>query len=101
MKTVRRNLAPAVLLAVAIAAIAPFAAFADMVLPPSEEGVQVYDFAEIWSPATEAEAERLADAMRGRTEAQLAIVSWPSDIFDVSTEDARVDAITIINTWGV
>ena len=34
-------------------------------------------------------------------QAQLAIVSWPSEDFDVSTETAREDAITIINTWGV
>ena len=33
--------------------------------------------------------------------AQMAIVSWPSEDFDVSTETAREDAITIINTWGV
>ena len=29
------------------------------------------------------------------------MVSWPSEDFDVSTETAREDAITIINTWGV
>ena len=28
-------------------------------------------------------------------------MSWPSEDFDVSTETAREDAITIINTWGV
>jgi uncharacterized membrane protein YgcG len=82
-------------------AFATQVALADMTLPPSQEGKYVYDFADIWSPATEVRAQSIAEGIRTRTEAQLAIVSWPSDIFDVSTEDARQDAITIINTWGV
>ena len=61
----------------------------------------VYDLAEIWDATTEAEAQQIAAGIRTRTEAQLAIVSWPSEDFDVSTETARVDAITIMNTWGV
>ena len=73
----------------------------EMTLPPSEEGRYVYDLAEIWTPDTEAQAQAIADAVRARTEAQMAIVSWPSEDFDVSTETAREDAITIINTWGV
>ena len=72
-----------------------------MTLPPSEEGRYVYDLAGIWSPATEAQAQSIASTIRTRTEAQMAIVSWPSEDFDVSTETAREDAITIINTWGV
>jgi len=76
-------------------------AVAQMTLPPSEEGRSVYDLAEIWTPGAEARAQQIADAIRARTEAQLAIVSWPSEDFDVSTETAREDAITIINTWGV
>jgi uncharacterized membrane protein YgcG len=72
-----------------------------MTLPPSEEGRYVYDLAEIWTPDTEALAQAIAEQIRTRTEAQLAIVSWPSEDFDVSTETAREDAITIINTWGV
>jgi uncharacterized membrane protein YgcG len=73
----------------------------EMTLPPSEEGRYVYDFAEIWTPDTEARAQAVATMIRGRTGAQMAIVSWPSEDFDVSTETAREDAITIINTWGV
>jgi uncharacterized membrane protein YgcG len=76
-------------------------ALADFTLPPSQEGKYVYDLANIWSPATESQAQSIAEGIRARTEAQLAIVSWPSDIYDVSTEDARIDALTIINTWGV
>jgi uncharacterized membrane protein YgcG len=72
-----------------------------MTLPPSEEGRYVYDFAEIWTPDTEARAQLIAETIRTRTQAQMAIVSWPSEDFDVSTETAREDAITIINTWGV
>ncbi len=73
----------------------------DFVLPPSEDGRAVYDFAQIWTAETEADAESIALAIKNRTLAQLAIVSWPSEDFDVSTETAREDAITIINTWGV
>lgn len=76
-------------------------ALAAMILPPTREGVYVYDLADIWSPAAEKEAQSIAEAIRTRTQAQLAIVSWPSDIERVSTETARNDAITIINTWGV
>ena len=76
-------------------------AVAEMTLPPSREGVYVYDLANIWSSGVETEAQQIADAIRTRTQAQLAIVSWPSDDFDVSTETARIDALTIMNTWGV
>jgi uncharacterized membrane protein YgcG len=86
--------------AFAISVAAPLA-FAAMTLPPTREGVYVYDLAEIWDPATEAQAQSIAEAIRSRTQAQLAIVSWPSEDFDVSTETARTDALTIMNTWGV
>lgn len=92
----------ALLAAIVIAgSVAAQGALAAMTLPPTREGVYVYDLADIWSPATEAEAQSIAEAIRARTQAQLAIVSWPSDDFDVSTETAQVDAHTIINTWGV
>jgi uncharacterized membrane protein YgcG len=96
----RRIVALAAALAASVAFVTQVA-LADMTLPPSQEGKYVYDLAEIWSPATEAEAQSIAESIRARTQAQLAIVSWPSDIFKVSTEDARVDALTIMNTWGV
>lgn len=89
----------ALLLAVQVSQLA--AAAEPMTLPPSREGVYVYDLAEIWSQSTEDQAQSIAEAIRTRTEAQLAIVSWPSDIPDISTEEARADAITIMNTWGV
>jgi uncharacterized membrane protein YgcG len=83
------------------ASMAAQVVLAAMVLPPTREGVYVYDLADIWSPATEAQAQSIAEAIKARTQAQLAIVSWPSEDFDVSTDTARQDAITIINTWGV
>ena len=70
-------------------------------LPPTREGVYVYDFANIWTPGTEAEAQQIAEAIRARTQAELAVVSWPSDRFDVSEETARADASTILNVWGL
>lgn len=83
------------------AALTAGAVLAQMTLPPSEEGRYVYDLAEIWTPTAEAQAQAMAEAMRARTQAELAIVSWPSEDFDVSTDTAREDAITIMNTWGV
>jgi uncharacterized membrane protein YgcG len=76
-------------------------AVAALTLPPSQEGVAVYDLADVWQPATIAQAQSIADAIRGRTEAQIAVVSWPSGLSEVSTELAKVDALEIMNTWGV
>jgi uncharacterized membrane protein YgcG len=74
---------------------------AGMTLPPNQPGVYVYDLAGIWSSTTVDRAQSIAAAIRDRTQAQLAIVSWPSDDPDVSTPTARADAITIMDTWGV
>jgi uncharacterized membrane protein YgcG len=94
-------LSGAVLAALAALLIAAPLALAEMTLPPTREGVYVYDLAEIWSSSAEAEAQEIAEAIRARTQAELAVVSWPSDHFDVSEETARVDAATILNTWGL
>jgi uncharacterized membrane protein YgcG len=91
----------AALAAVVVLAVSAGIALGQMTLPPSEEGRYVYDLAEIWSPDTEARAQSIAEVIRTRTQAQLAVVSWPSEDFDVSTDTARADAITIMNTWGV
>ena len=74
---------------------------AGMDLPPNRPGVYVYDYARIWSSNTIDRAQSIAQAIRDRTQAELAIVSWPSDVLDVSTDTARADAITIMDTWGV
>jgi uncharacterized membrane protein YgcG len=100
MRLVRRLLPVAAALAACLVLGAQLAV-AQMTLPPSREGVYVYDLAEIWATSTEEEAQQIAEDIRTRTEAQLAIVAWPSDHFDVSTETARADALTIMNTWGV
>lgn len=77
-------------------------AFADhVVLPPTEEGRYVYDLAGIWSQGAIDDAQRIAAAARSRTQAEIAVVSWPSDDFDVSTATAEADAIIIMDTWGV
>jgi uncharacterized membrane protein YgcG len=89
------------LLAALAWALMPALAFGQMTLPPNQPGVYVYDLAQIWSGSTVDRAQSIAETIRSRTEAQLAIVSWPSEDGDVSTETARADAITIMNTWGV
>jgi len=71
------------------------------VLPPSREGVYVYDIAHIWTEATIQEAQRIATAIRQRTQAQIAVVSWPTGYGSVDTGTARADAIKIMDTWGV
>jgi uncharacterized membrane protein YgcG len=70
-------------------------------LPPNLPGVNVYDFASIWDRSTIVAAQKVADAIKQRTQAEVAIVSWPTDNYDVSTETARADALSIMNTWGV
>jgi uncharacterized membrane protein YgcG len=77
------------------------ASAAGISLPPNRPGVYVYDYAHIWSGATIDRAQVVAQSIRDRTQAQLAIVSWPSDDADVSTPTARADAITIMDAWGV
>jgi uncharacterized membrane protein YgcG len=90
-----------VLVALALAAFTFPAAISAIELPPTQAGVAVYDLAGIWQPSTIATAQATADAIRARTQAQLAIVSIPTGESSVSTDEARSDAITIMNTWGV
>jgi len=70
-------------------------------LPPNRPGVNVYDFAELWSPDTEARAQAIADGIRSRTEAQVVVVSWPSGLSSVSPDIAIADAREILDAWGV
>jgi uncharacterized membrane protein YgcG len=70
-------------------------------LPPSQLGVNVYDFAEIWTDDTEARAESIVDGINARTQAQVAVVSWPSGEAYVSLGGAQVDARIIMDAWGV
>jgi len=102
MPRAKRSLLPlaGALLAVTAWLVGP-AVVAGLTLPPNQPGVYVYDLAGIWSSTTVDRAQSIAAAIRERTQAQLAIVSWPSDDPDVSTGTARADAITIMDTWGV
>ena len=71
------------------------------VLPAAQPGVNVYDFADIWTTDTRASAQTIANGIKARTEAEVAIVSWQSDDYDVSTDTAKADALAIMNAWGV
>lgn len=85
----------------AVGALLGPAAAAAFELPPSQPGVYVYDFAHVWQPATVRQAQATVEAIRERTGAEIAIVSVPTGLSSVSTEMARVDARTIMDTWGV
>lgn len=84
-----------------VASLLAPAAAVGLELPPTEEGRSVYDLAHIFSPATIAQAQAMATAMTNRTQAQVAIVSWPSDEFSISPEEALADGRLIMDTWGV
>ena len=91
MRPVRIVLAAA--FGLALLASSATSAIGQMTLPPTQEGVYVYDLADIWGSAARTEAQQIANDIRARTQAQLAIVSWPSDDFDVSTETARTGSV--------
>ncbi|HYN70474.1 MAG TPA: TPM domain-containing protein, partial [Candidatus Eisenbacteria bacterium] len=70
-------------------------------LPPTRSGVYVYDLAHIWAQSTIEAAQATIERIRERTQAQVAVVSWPTGQSSVSTDTARIDARTIMDTWGV
>jgi uncharacterized membrane protein YgcG len=70
-------------------------------LPPSQPGVSVYDFADVWSSDAVASAEQTADRLRSQTGVQMAIVSIPSGQSDVSSSDAQQTAKDVMDAWGV
>ena len=74
---------------------------AALTLPPSRQGVAVYDLAHVWQPGTIAQAQSIAASIRARTQAEVAIVSVPTGLSDVSTATAQADALLIMRTWGV
>ncbi|HTK44769.1 MAG TPA: TPM domain-containing protein [Patescibacteria group bacterium] len=100
-----RVIRPLVALALAAAAAASWligpSLAAGPPLPPSQPGVYVYDFAQIWNPDTEARAQAIAEAIRSRTQAQMVAVSWPSGLSSVDPDTAIADARTILDAWGV
>jgi len=99
-----RLTAAALLLALLLApaVLAPLAFASGLqVLPPTTAGVNVYDFAGIWTADTKAAAQQVIDQVNARTGAQIAVVSWPSGESSVSTGGAATDARVIMDAWGV
>jgi len=87
-------LAAAAMLAIAVPALA-------VTLPPTREGVYVYDLAGIWRSSTVDQANATIAAIRQRTQAEIAVVSYPTRLASVGTATARGDAALIMDTWGV
>jgi uncharacterized membrane protein YgcG len=87
-------------LLVALSVLSPRGALA-LDLPPSQEGVYVYDLADVFSPGAIAKAQTIAAGIKARTGAEMAIVSWPSDLGSISPATAIADGRTIMDTWGV
>ena len=91
----------AVLLAatgILVGAVAPALGFT---LPPTRTGVYVYDFAHIWSQPAINQAQATVEAIRQRTQAEIAVVSVPTGESSVSTDEAAADAQAIGTTWGI
>jgi uncharacterized membrane protein YgcG len=99
-RSVIRRAAAVVAVAWILAAIAAGPTLA-VSLPPTEPGRYVYDLAGIWTQATEGQANAQISTIRDRTQAQIAVVSWPSNLGSVNEALARSDAIRIMDTWGV
>jgi uncharacterized membrane protein YgcG len=101
MPRLPRRLARALLLILAVWAIAWPATVLALDLPPTRSGVYVYDLAGIWDQATIQSAQTTIEQIRARTQAQIAVLSWPTGESAVNTETARIDARTVMDTWGV
>ncbi|HEX7473202.1 MAG TPA: TPM domain-containing protein, partial [Candidatus Limnocylindrales bacterium] len=70
-------------------------------LPPAQPGRYVYDLAGVFSPPTIDRAQATIAAIKDRTGAEIAVVSWPSGQGTISPQEALADGRTIIDTWGV
>ena len=101
MPRLRRRLARALLLITAGLAIAWPTSVLALDLPPTRSGVYVYDLAGLWDQATIQAAQTTIERIRERTQAEIAVVSWPTRESSVDTGTARFDARTIMDTWGV
>lgn len=99
-RTQRNRTGPAALAAVAVLLLAVAPALA-LQLPPTHEGVYVYDLAHVWRQATIDQANATIATIRNRTQAEIAVVSWPTGYSSVETSNARADAALIMDTWGV
>jgi uncharacterized membrane protein YgcG len=83
---------------VLLVAVAPAIA---LDLPPTREGVFVYDLAHVWRQSTVDEANATIATIRSRTQAEIAVVSWPTGLASVETSTAKADAAVIMDTWGI
>jgi len=70
-------------------------------LPPTQTGRYVYDLARVWKQSSIDQAQAMVSAIRERTRAEIAVVSWPSDFSSISPQEALADGRTIMDTWGV
>ena len=68
--------------------------------PDPASGVAVYDEADVFSPATEAEAELIIDAIEARTGVEIVVYSQVVD-YGVTTAEAEQHAIALMDQWGV
>jgi uncharacterized membrane protein YgcG len=96
----RRSVAAAALAVLGLAAVVVGPALA-LDLPPTREGVYVYDLAHVWRQSTVDQANATIASIRDRTQAEIAVVSWPTGFSSVDTDTARADAAVIMDTWGV
>ena len=67
--------------------------------PPPVDGQYVYDYADIFSPQTEAAVQQQIQAIRDRTLAEIAVVTQTKP--GASTNSTAEDARQLINQWGV
>jgi len=67
--------------------------------PAPETNVYVYDYADILSPTTEAQAQSIIEDIRARTAAQVVVYTQYKP--DATTDSTQQDAIDLINQWGV
>ncbi len=84
-----------------LAVLWPIGVAAQVALPDPTPGDYVYDFAEVWTDATEGRAQQIAEDIRARTEAVVVIVSWPTGMARVSPDIAIADAREIMRAWQV
>jgi uncharacterized membrane protein YgcG len=70
-------------------------------LPARESGRGVYDLAGVWSKDTVTRVEGQIAGIRARTGADVVVVSEATGQASVSTDQAKGDAISIMDTWGV
>jgi uncharacterized membrane protein YgcG len=67
--------------------------------PPPQDGVFVYDYADVLSPAAKAAATRTIIGIRARTGAEIVVYTQVTD--RTSAEEAESDAKALLDQWGV